>query len=182
MVPVPGVRIHRVDVPLGKYIFRLENEGNGNSVYRESERESPLPENYSITAFPNTKHSYDLVRSRTRIFRSDEILSKMNGVAIYHHHHHGSGREDPVAWAFVSIDGSLATLQVEREHRGKGLAGVLVRETMRRAMTEGDYARVVRDGYWHSDVEKGNLASQRVMEKGGGRLEWTVAWVVVEVS
>lgn len=179
LVPVEGVKIHRVDAPLGKYIFRLEeeeDEENGNGV---DERASSLPEDYRLTAFPNDRHSYDLVRSRTRIFRSDEILSKMNGVVIYHD---GSGK-DPVAWAFVSIDGSLATLQVEREHRGRGLAGLLVRETMRRAMTEGGYARVMGDGdgYWHADVEKGNLASRRVMEKGGGRLEWTVAWVAVEV-
>lgn len=164
--PVEGVRIHRVEVPLAKFVFGPQ------SLERER---LALPDGYRLAAFPDSTASYDLVRSRTRIFRSDGTLSRMGGVAVYHRD--GAG---PVAWAFVSVDGSLSTLQVEPGHRGRGLAGVLVRETVRRAMGR-DFGGVVRDGYWHADMEKGNMASKRVMEKCGGRMEWTVAWVAVEV-
>ena len=209
-VPVPwaGIGIHRVDVPLGKYVFgsrrvvegKMDGDGDGvvvngngnghgtniNTVSSDThfDEGNTLPERYSFRNIPSEPEVFGLVRSRTRIFRSDETLEKMNGVGIYYDgdtERDEKGRDQmPIAWAFISNDGSLATLHVERDHRGKGFAGKLVKETVRRAMS-GVYSSVVRDGYWHADVEKGNIASKRVMEKIGGRMEWTVAWVVVEV-
>ncbi|KAL2863431.1 uncharacterized protein BJX67DRAFT_384748 [Aspergillus lucknowensis] len=142
----------------------------------------------------------DLVNSRTNVNRSREALMAMGGVALYHSHSRpcplreegqGSrtGLEMPIGWAFLGFDGSLCTLHVEPQHRGKGLAGVLGREVMKRGVgvfeprggqpdTEG------RGGeeWFYADVAVGNAASRRVMEKMGGVVGWTTAWLVVEVD
>ncbi|PYH47853.1 uncharacterized protein BP01DRAFT_372031 [Aspergillus saccharolyticus JOP 1030-1] len=161
---------------------------------------------------------FALVRSRTVIPRSDATLAMLPGAAVYVHRPsdpdpgprgvgegEGEGEsasggirtpETPVAWAFLGPDGSLATLHVEAEYRGRGLAGMVAHEAMRRGM--------VVDGRWsgndslngqngdggsdsqhqglvHTNVAMENKASRRVMEKLGGRLGWTVTWTVVEV-
>lgn len=88
----------------------------------------------------------------------------------------------PIAWAFLGIDGGLATLHVEPEYRCQGLALYVAKEVMRRGMAEGD---IWRDGgedeVWvHTNVLESNLASRRVMEKLGGETGWTCTWTVVE--
>lgn len=161
-VPVPGIKIKtlRLDTAYGKYIFTRD-------VF-DSSFPHDLPEGYTFGKLGDTH--YDLVRSRTRIYRSDESLRHMHGVGVYR----TDQTKEPIGWAFISLDGSLATLHVEPGHRGKGLAVQLAKETMRRGDGGGD-------GYAHTDVDLENSASRRVMEKIGGQLKWTVAWVVVEV-
>lgn len=96
----------------------------------------------------------------------------------------GDGEETPIAWVFLGLDGSLATLFVEPEHRGKGIAEALSREVMRRGMAEGGIWREVgEDGeVWvHANVLATNRASRRVLEKLGGEVGWTNTWTVVEL-
>ncbi|OJJ99454.1 hypothetical protein ASPACDRAFT_120898 [Aspergillus aculeatus ATCC 16872] len=195
---VPGLKVHRYDhAPYVKYLFG---------------REVVCPRDGSATAEPAKdgfrfhtrdgrqgvqRQHFALVRSRTVIPRSDATLAMLPGAAVYAQ---TSGTvdggeeeetENPVAWAFLGPDGSLATLHVEAEYRGQGLAGRVAREAMRRGMVE--------DGRWwngegegeedttedgmlvHTNVAMGNGASRRVMEKLGGRVGWTVTWTVVEV-
>lgn len=178
------VKIHRLSPRNAKYIFTREMILS--SAYAENgnpRNGCQLPENYTFQTIQST-FDFDLVRSRTSIFRSDESLSRMDGVALYHCRH--DQRQYPIGWAFISIDGSLSTLHIEPEHRGKGLAVQLAKETMRRAMYAGKsvFADVVRqeeEGYMHVDVIQGNDASRRVMEKIGGKVLWKNAWVVVEL-
>lgn len=95
--------------------------------------------------------------------------------------------ENPVCWAFLGQDGSLTTLHVEPEHRGKRLAVQVGREAMRSGMSsesrlfelDGDLPQ--EQGWVFADVLADNVASRRVMEKMGGEAKWTVAWAVVEV-
>ena len=167
-----------------------------------------------------------LVISRTHIPRSKRTLvERMRSVVIYHDPPSAltavlssapadtevdlagveeadkakNEKEMPVAWCFLALDASLATLHVESEHRGKGIAGLLMREMMRWGMDDDRSGRRFwvrdagpdekealhyngdQDSWAHSDVSIGNIPSRRVMEKLGGELTWTVTWTVVDL-
>ncbi|KAJ0426953.1 hypothetical protein BJY00DRAFT_3963 [Aspergillus carlsbadensis] len=141
-------------------------------------------------------HHIDLVKSRTNIPRSREALLAMGGVALYHSPQPVSSsekeKEMPIGWAFLGFDGSLCSLHVEPEHRGRGLAGVVGREVMKRGVEvfepRSSGNRGVDSGdtggeeWFFADVAVDNAASRRVMEKMGGVAGWRVAWLVVEVE
>lgn len=91
-----------------------------------------------------------------------------------------------VAWAFVDVDGSLATLFVVPEQRGKGLAkavaGDLLGKLSRgefRGISGGRNGAVNGDdgllpfgqgsGWVHSEVKEGNSRSEKVVEGLGGK-------------
>ncbi|EEA19141.1 hypothetical protein TMatcc_010312 [Talaromyces marneffei ATCC 18224] len=176
----PGLNVYRYDkLPYVKYIFapaifQTENEENSN----------PLPEGYYYGSEGLRAEHVDLVKSRTHIPRERETLLAMPSVVVYHHTGNTTS-QDPVAWGFLALDGSLATLHVEPEHRGKGIAATLSREVMRRGMGGGVYGSSSKKelGYAHADVARDNVASRRVMEKvGRGKgWRWSVTWSVVEV-
>jgi GNAT superfamily N-acetyltransferase len=102
--------------------------------------------------------------------------------------------EMPIAWAFLGVDGAVATLHVEPEHRGRGLALSLSKEVMRRGMeAEGVFGaknvglvdcemRGFVEDWVHAEVAGYNKASRRVMEKIGGKVLTTVLWTVIEVT
>ncbi|KAL4961957.1 uncharacterized protein BDV14DRAFT_179334 [Aspergillus stella-maris] len=135
-----------------------------------------------------------LVKKRTNIPRSKETLLAMGGVALYHRptslpsQASAEGNEMPIAWAFLGFDGSLCTLHVEAEHRGKGLGGVVGKEVMKRggdvfgSMASANGKQDEVQEWFFADVSIDNTASRRVMEKMGGEARWNVAWVVVEVD
>lgn len=135
----------------------------------------------------------DLVQSRTHIPRSKTQLSTIPGVAVYADSNSVAGEEMPIAWCFLGVDGPLATLHVEPEHRGKGIALALAKEMMRRGMDDEGLFGAKRSGIedeqvaekvgsWvHTEVAAYNKASKRVMEKIGGEVKSTVVWAVVEL-
>lgn len=202
-LPIPGLKIHRYDnPPYVKFFFRtaaLQQDAQSGGV--------PLPHGYRYHDRRGRvgvlSSQLDLVQSRTHIPRSRAQLSVMPGVAVYWDGadgEDGKGRarhadaedEMPVAWAFLGLDGPVATLHVEPEHRGKGLGLALCKETMRRGMdADGVFgaARAGIDGHlagrvgdWmHAEVAQFNQASQRVMKKIGGEVLTTVMWTVIEV-
>ncbi|KAL1963393.1 hypothetical protein VTN77DRAFT_8409 [Rasamsonia byssochlamydoides] len=214
-IPLPGLRIHRHDVPpYIKYLFHP-------STYKSYDNdEHALPPKYRYHDRTGRHgvlpHHLDLVINRTHIPRSRNTLMKMPSVAVYYDRDDNDSNsivqdgttpseEMPIAWGFISVDGSLATLHVEPEHRGQGLAVTLSKEIMRRAMAvdnnqaggggEGGIFRFPRevhfssddnndndhDAWTHADVATTNVASRRVMEKIGGRIAWTDTWTVVEL-
>ncbi|KAJ5885038.1 hypothetical protein N7495_009548, partial [Penicillium taxi] len=195
-VPIAGLRIHRYDnPPYKKYLFR-------RSVFTppKGESEAVLPPGYRFADRQGRTgvldSQLDLVQSRTHIPRSRAQLSTMPGVAIYYDPPQvrvdETTEEWPIAWAFLGVEGSLATLHVEPEHRGKGLALSLSRETMRRGMADGgvfcaekagiedEGLKSAVQGWTHADVAQYNTASKKVMEKVGGSVVSTVVWTVIE--
>lgn len=167
---------------------------------------APLPDGFRFTdkggRIGVQPHQYDLIRFRTSVPRSRGTLTKLPGVTIYSDSEtqlqpHLSDSSDaaensadraplgemPIAWAFLGIDGSLATLHVEPEYRGLGLALHVSKEAMRRGMAEGGIwrDRGEESEIWvHANVLASNTASRRVMEKLGGEIGWTCTWTVVE--
>lgn len=190
--PLPGLRIHRFDnPPYYKYFFPRGVFGTAG--------DAALPSGYRyhdrLGRTGVLPGHLDLVQSRTNIPRPREQLLKIPGVALYHDGN-GSGEgedEMPIAWGFLGVDGAVATLHVEPEHRGKGLALGLSTQVMRRGMasdgTFGAERSGIRDevdrakvGDWvHTEVAQYNQASRRVMEKIGGKVLTTVMWTVIEL-
>ncbi|KAJ5652362.1 hypothetical protein N7507_009788 [Penicillium longicatenatum] len=167
---------------------------------RDDEAEIPLPAGYRFHDRKGRIGVLDshlsLVQSRTSIPRSRAQLSSLVGMAIYcdsEPETEGDEDEMPVAWAFLGCDGPLATLHVEPEHRGKGLALCLSKETMRRGMDPtgifgadrldfvDEKLRQKTTAWVHTEVAQANKASRRVMDKVGGEVLSTVMWVVIEL-
>ncbi|KAB8201715.1 hypothetical protein BDV34DRAFT_216059 [Aspergillus parasiticus] len=194
--PVPGLRVHRFDnPPYVKYLFRgqdfvIDSSDSSDSPGRAL---APLPDGFRFTDKEGRigvqPHQYDLIRFRTNVPRSRGTLTKLPGVTIYSDYaaENSSDRaplgEMPIAWAFLGIDGSLATLHVEPEYRGQNLALHVSKEAMRRGMAEGGIWRHCGEegeAWVHANVLESNIASRRVMEKLGGNIGWTCTWTVVE--
>ncbi|KAI9045640.1 GNAT family N-acetyltransferase [Aspergillus affinis] len=168
--------------------------GSAPAVTHESICSQLLPPGYRFSDRKGNStlmaRHYELVCRRSAVFRTPKSLASFPCVAVYvdadtrranGDNDEGKEEEDPIAWAFLSADGSLAVLHVEPDHRGKGLAKCASREVMRRGMREGGMFRAKGEKGWvHADVAQGNRASCRVMEKLGGVVGWTVTWTVVE--
>ncbi|KAL5001300.1 hypothetical protein BDV10DRAFT_14265 [Aspergillus recurvatus] len=141
------LRIHRgQNVFYAKYCFpssSFEPEDGFNNL--KGLEELGYTFTNSAGTYGITERHIPLVQSRTNIPRSTESLLAMGGVALYHSSSHSQGRgpveesnrgseEMPIAWAFLGFDGSLSSLHVEPEHRGKGLAVAVGREVMKRGV------------------------------------------------
>ncbi|RFU35918.1 hypothetical protein B7463_g488, partial [Scytalidium lignicola] len=88
------------------------------------------------------------------------------------------------AWAYIGIDGSLATLYVQPPYRNRGFAKSVARELMIR-LGNGDFQDLGFDGQggWvHADVKVGNKGSEAVMKSVGARVVWTTlyCWINLE--
>ncbi|KAI1832799.1 hypothetical protein DTO027I6_8113 [Penicillium roqueforti] len=192
--PIPCIRVHRFDdPPYYKYFFRRSEFSPDADLPCA---DLSLPAGYRFHDRQGregvlSKH-LDLVQSRTHIPRPRSQLSTMPGMAVYFD---GSSDDDemPIAWGFLGVDGALATLHVEPEHRGRGLAAALSKAVMRHGMavdglfgagsvnSEDSHTRECIGAWAHTDVAGYNHASRRVMEKIGGQVLTTVTWTVIEL-
>ncbi|WPH02524.1 Hypothetical protein R9X50_00538900 [Acrodontium crateriforme] len=116
-----------------------------------------------------------LVRSRTQIPRQEGTLAVLPNQAIF-----TSTGEEPIAWAFAGLDGSLTSLHVEEPYRGKGLAKSLTTKLFRDKMECFWEDGVVRQA--HGYVTVGNVASQRMCEGLGGKSDWECYWLRVDLG
>ncbi|KAL4864838.1 hypothetical protein BDV12DRAFT_200745 [Aspergillus spectabilis] len=174
------------EIPTAELERSAEDKGDGNG-YRFHD---------SNGVYGIQERHINLVKSRTNIPRSTKALLAMGGVALYQDKQltgsEEKGEEMPIAWAFLGFDGSLCSLHVEPEVRGRGLAAVVGREVMKRGVgrfepdsDSGDeqaLAKEEKKKWFFADVAVENSASRRVMAKMGGLVGWTIAWMVVEVE
>ncbi|KJX94255.1 acetyltransferase like protein [Zymoseptoria brevis] len=133
---------------------------------------------------------FKLVRSRTQIPRQDRTLAGLPCVAIWDVREvtstagggedGGHGRGKPIAWAFVGLDGSLTTLHVEAEWRRRGLAQAITAKLFREEM-EGLWEVGVKR-WTHGYVVEGNVASEGLCRRLGGRKVWDAFWVRVDLD
>ncbi|KAI9049539.1 hypothetical protein LZ554_006567 [Drepanopeziza brunnea f. sp. 'monogermtubi'] len=121
-----------------------------------------LPDGYTMARVPEDQ--LDIVISTSSIPRQASTLKLQPSIGL----RDGEGRM--VAWGFVGIDGSLATLYVLPAYRGKGLARCVAEELVGR-LGRGEFADLGfdgRSGWVHSDVCDGNEGSEGVMRALGG--------------
>lgn len=77
----------------------------------------------------------------------------------------------PIAWGFLSLDGTLGTLHCEEPYRGRGLAKAVAAKVIRDHNQEfGD------DGWCLADVHIDNVQSQGVCKSIGGKKGWRTSW------
>lgn len=80
----------------------------------------------------------------------------------------------PIAWALLGPDSSLSNLHCEEEWRGRGFAKAVAVKLFRERLKEFD-----DDGYCWANVAPDNPGSQRVCKSLGGKVAWSVSWLVL---
>ena len=78
----------------------------------------------------------------------------------------------PVAWGFISVDGTLGTLHCEEPYRRRGIAKAVATRVMRDFSTRFEGG----DGWCAADVTVGNLESTGMCKSLGGKLAWRISW------
>ncbi|TKA78431.1 hypothetical protein B0A55_03062 [Friedmanniomyces simplex] len=121
---------------------------------------------------------FALVRSRTQIPRQERTMADLPNLAIYSSKLTTAA---PIAWAFVGLDGSLTTLHVEPEWRGKGLAKAMTTKLFRECM-DGLWEEKVRRKWAHGYVVVGNEASARMCKSLGGKSDWECYWLRIDLG
>ena len=121
------------------------------------------------------REHFELVRSRTQIPRQDRTLAVLPNLGIF-----PSDANEPVAWVFVGLDGSLTTLHVEAEWRGRGLAKAMTVKLFRERM--GLFWEEGLTKWAHGYVIRGNKESEGMCRSLKGRSDWDVYWVRVDLA
>ncbi|KAK0898291.1 hypothetical protein LTR91_017615 [Friedmanniomyces endolithicus] len=119
-----------------------------------------------------------LVRSRTQIPRQERTMADLPNLAVFQSK---LATAAPIAWAFVGLDGSLTTLHVEPEWRGRGLAKAMTTKLFRECMG-GFWEESVRTKWAHGYVVVGNEASAHMCKGLGGKADWECYWLRVDLG
>lgn len=118
---------------------------------------------------------FELVKSRTQIPRQDRTMAILPNLGIF-----PQDSDSPISWAFVGLDSSLTTLHVESEYRGKGLAKTITTKLFKEKM----------DIFWEDGVKRwshgyviaGNAESEGMCRSLGGKSDWDVYWLRVDLA
>lgn len=130
-----------------------------------------LPEGFSVGRVP--EEQLDIVLATSSIKRQASTMLMLPNVGLL------NAKEELVAWGYIGIDGSFATLYVLPEYRGKGLASLVAVELLGR-LSRGDFADLGyqgESGWAHSDVHDGNRESEGVMKSLSGKVGWKSSYL-----
>jgi len=133
-----------------------------------------LPEGYTVARVPEDQ--LEIVISTSTIPRQASTLRLLPNVGLMDE----EGRL--VAWGYIGVDGSFATLYVLPAHRGKGLASLVAIELLG-CLEKGGFQDLGFDGssgWIHSDVKVGNTASEGVMKSIGGSIGWESSYLRID--
>jgi hypothetical protein len=163
-------------VPNSVFVFDLDSPPPTNGCRQRDE----LPDGLKWSTLE--MQDFALVKSRTQIPRQDRTLAVLPCVAIFDVRNcaKDEGRVTPIAWSFVGLDGSLTTLHVEEEWRGRGLAKAVARKIFNEKM--GFLWEDGVKGYGLGYVIEGNVASEKTCESLGGLKMWDAFWVRVDLE
>ncbi|KAI1760457.1 hypothetical protein GGR53DRAFT_523084 [Hypoxylon sp. FL1150] len=156
-----GIIFAQVDI-YDKWVFRLD-------ALPDVDVDKPLAEDMLWDRF--RREDIPLMQSRTKIQRKERTIVLLPSMAIYRQ----DGR--PVAWALLGPDSSLSGLHCEEEWRGKGFAKAVAIKLWRERLKEYD-----DEGYCWADVAPDNNGSQRVCKSLGGKVAWSISWLVPKLS
>jgi GNAT superfamily N-acetyltransferase len=161
-------------VPNHTYIFDVDTLTHAG----EPSESGYLPDGLRWGVMESAMH-FELVRNRTGIPRQDRTLAALPSLAIFQESDSGD-ESKPIAWAFVGLDACLTSLHVEPEWRGKGLAKLVTAKLFREKMDQFWEEGLVRQA--HGYVTAGNAASCAVCERLGGKSDWNVFWVRMDLG
>jgi len=133
-----------------------------------------LPKGYTVARVPEDQ--LDIVIATSSIPRQASTLLLLPSVGLLNE----EGKL--VAWGYIGIDGSLATLYVLPDHRGKGLASSVAVELLT-CLERGDFQDLGFDGssgWVHADVKNGNKESEGVMKSLGGSVGWESSYIRID--
>ncbi|KAH8821626.1 hypothetical protein F5884DRAFT_768498 [Xylogone sp. PMI_703] len=150
-----------------------------------------LPEGFTFARVREV--DLDTVISTSSIPRQKSTLLQLPNVAIFKNPSpyppasvsdfvSPNSEHELVAWAYIGIDGSLATLYVQPSYRNRGFAKSVAKELLRR-LGDGDFRDLGFDGQggWvHADVKVGNAGSEGVMKSVGAEVVWTTVYCWVD--
>ncbi|QIW95344.1 hypothetical protein AMS68_000862 [Peltaster fructicola] len=162
-INVLNPRFAHIEVPFLTYLFDNDHLPAVSPLPPDLQWGELLPEHM------------ELVNSRTNIRRQPKTMESVPSVGVFAY-----GSRMPVAWGFIGVDGSLSTLHVEPKDRGRGVAKMLTHKLLTERMPaffEGGASR-----YGHGHVAHENKASRRLCESVGGKAQWSVHWVRVDLS
>jgi FR47-like protein len=151
--------------PCTKYLFR-------EPKLAAAARSVSLPEGLQWGQL--ARRDFALVRSRTVIPRQDATLASLESMAVFPLAGEPGARPDPIAWVFRGLDGSLTSLHVEEQWRGKKLAKLLAAKMLKGSLGE--------EGIAHADVAEENDASHGVCKSIGGESFSTVYWLRIDLA
>lgn len=209
-----GGVVRGISVPYCKWLIGPPGAEGGGGRWQGG---GSLPPGYAFDELRG-EDELKLTIARTEIPKTEETLAQLGCCGVRHtpgsastatatatrtaadagEGEEGQGRGALVAWAFLGVDGSLTSLHVEPEHRGRGLAKAVSRRLFRSLADDasamgfraadgagdgvgvGGYGR--GEGWAHSDVAEENLGSAGVARAMGGEEGWRVRWVSVDLA
>ncbi|CAG8977414.1 hypothetical protein HYALB_00007044 [Hymenoscyphus albidus] len=149
--------------------------GSENSPLHSLEKKTnTLPPGFTLSLIP-TSH-LPLIISTSSIPRQAETLKQQANACIL------NTEGEPVAWVYLGLDGSLATLYVVPEYRSRGLATIVARELLKR-LEEGGFEDLgIRgsSGWVHAEAKDGNVESETVMRRLGGCVAAETAYLSLD--
>lgn len=145
--------------------------------YTPSITESPLenlPLGYKLGTVPESK--LETVISTSSIPRQPSTLLELHNAAIFTTSSKGIIK-DLVAWAYLGIDKNVVTLYVVPDHRGKGLAKIVILKLLC-DLRDGVAGKEKTQSDWClADVAGKNIASQGVFKALGAQVGWKSSYV-----
>ena len=138
--------------------------------------QKPLPEGFTVSRVPEDQ--LDIVLSTSEIQRQPSTMLMLPNVGLL------NAEGKLVAWGYIGIDGSFATLYVLPDYRGQGLATYAATELLGR-LSRGEFKDLGYDGesgWVHSDVRAGNAGSEGVMKALGGTVGWDSSYIHIDIE
>ncbi|KAH7379313.1 hypothetical protein DE146DRAFT_311470 [Phaeosphaeria sp. MPI-PUGE-AT-0046c] len=152
------------DLQLNKFLFKL----------------SDLPETKALPKGLRwgemREQDIETVKARTSIPRSKATLLSLKSVGVFEEE-----SDEPIAWTFLGLDGSLTTLHTERDYRGKGIAKAVAAKICREH-APGLAVDNEGNAWSHADVYMGNVQSEGVCRSLGGQALWKDYWVRIDLA
>ncbi|KAF2442312.1 hypothetical protein P171DRAFT_65461 [Karstenula rhodostoma CBS 690.94] len=117
-----------------------------------------------------------IVQARTSIPRTTRTLLSLKSVGVFE-----KATDEPVAWTFLGLDGSLTTLHTEPEWRGRGIAKAVAVKIFKEH-APGLAVDAEQNAWAHADVYSGNVQSETVCRSLGGKPSVKILWVRIDIG
>jgi hypothetical protein len=138
-----------------------------------------LPLGYKLGTVPETE--LETVVSTSHIRRQASTLLELPNTAVFAMSPEGT-TEDLVAWAYLGIDKSLATLFVVPGHRGKGLAKIVILKLLCDLRDGVAGKGKAQSDCCLADVACDNFASLGACKALGARFGWRSSYIRFELD